>query len=269
MTGKTKLPETIVINSTRLQSIVNDYGKEMAARVGWTVPAAFLFSVVLCIPVSDFKPYAGLTSDQVKLIVYLLGLGSLVWTVFELLKLRNDLPQEKYERRLSSHIINTPDFTVMYLIKLTTDHVPRILVEKNPTWNCYFLPYVSRPSSDSFSFEKITELRNTIASYLAIAKDDVNIDHLREYSLTSEKFSEKDKMQKQFNFDFFFFSIPATKMMANYNNSPLVVGGKTFFWMTLDELLNDPATRERNGDVLQHLQKNYSPLFVTAKDSIR
>lgn len=269
MTEKRKPPETIVINNARLQSIVSEYGKEMAARVGWTVPAAFLFSVVLCVPVSDFKPYAGLTGDQVKLIVYLFGLVSLAWTIIELLKLRNDLPHVKFERSLSDSIINTPDFTVMYLIKLTTDHVPRILVEKNPTWNCYFLPYVSRPSADLFSFEKITELRNTIASYLAIAKDDVNIDHLREYSLISEKFSEKDKVQKQFNFDFFFFSIPASKMMANYNNSPLVVGGKTFFWMTLDELLNDPVTRERNGDVLQHLQKNYAPLFVTASDSIK
>lgn len=269
MSNSFKLPETVVINSTKLQSLVSDYGREMGGRVGWTVPAAFLLSVVLCIPVSDFKAFLGLTADQVKLIVYLIGIVSFFWTLAELRKIIKEKPFLSFQKGIAESLINTPDFTVMYLIKLTTDHLPRILVEKNPTWNCYFLPYTSRTATDGFSTKKITELKSTISSYLAISNDAVNIDHLRDYTFTSEKFSEKDKVQKQFNFDFFFFSIPANKMMANYNNSPLVVGGKTFYWMTLDELLNDPVTLQRNGDVLQHLQRNYGPLFVTANDSIR
>jgi hypothetical protein len=269
MNNKKKLPDTIVINSMRLRNLVSDYGREMGSRVGWAVPAAFFLSIALCILVSEFKPFLGFSADQVKLVIYLIGIASFLWTLTEINKLRRERPIFYFEKGLAENLINTPDFTVMYLIKLTTDFLPRILVEKNPTWNCYFLPYTSRESTDSFSTEKITELKKTISSYLAIPNDSVNIDHLRDYTLTSEKFSEKDKVQKQFNFDFFFFSIPANKMMANYNNSPLVVGGKTFYWMTLDELLNDPVTHQRNGDVLLHLQKHYGALFVTASDSIR
>jgi hypothetical protein len=237
---KIKLPETIVINSTKLESLILDYGKDVKGQFGWPVPAAFLFSVILCIPVSEFKATWGLTADQIKILVYLAGIASLIWTCFELRQIFKTSPHSSFVKNLADSIKNTPDFTVMYLIKLTKDQIPRILVEKNNTWKCYFLPYVSRSPADLFSTEKLDELTRTISAFLGISSDGVTIDHLREYGLISEKYSQSDQVQKQFNFDFFFFSVPADKMLENYDISPFAVGGKTFYWMTLDELQNEP-----------------------------
>lgn len=267
---KRLLPENLVIGKDRLFLLIDEYKRGIKSEHGWPAPAGILVSVTLCLFVTDrFVPFLMLTADQTRLLVYLLGIASFLWLGNEILKSRFGSAQEKLESEILESIKNAPDFTVIYLIKLTKDQVPRVLVEWKDSWDCYFLPYVARNQRDDFSTQSLTALQKTVASYLGISSDAVSIDHLRDYSFISEKYSPKDKVHKQYNFDFFFFSVPKEKMIENYTSSPFTVGGKTYFWKTISELMADVKTMANNGDVVSHLEKNYSSLVVGTGESFR
>lgn len=265
-----QFPDSLVIGKDRLFSLIEEYRRGVKSEHGWPAPAGILVSVLLCLAVTEqFQPLLMLTADQTKLIVYLLGIYSVYWLVKEVWITRVGNSQEKLEMEIFESIKNSPDFTVIYLIKLTKDQVPRVLVEWKTSWGCYFLPYVARTQPDGFSTQSLTSLQKTVASYFGIASESVSIEHLRDYSLVSEKYSPTDKVSKQYNFDFFFFSVPKEKMIESYGSSPFGVGGKTYYWKTIEELLNDEKTMDKNGDVVSHLEKHYSSLVAGTKDSFR
>lgn len=265
-----QFPEQLVIGRDRLFSLIDDYRRGIRSEHGWPAPAGILVSVLLCLAVTDkFQPFLKLSADQTKLIVYLLGLYSIYWLAKELWQTRVGNSQVRLESEILESIKNAPDFTVIYLVKLTSDQIPRVLVEWKDSWGCYFLPYVARSQSDDFSTQSLTALQRTVASYFGVSSESVSIDHLRDYSFVSEKYSPPDKVHKQYNFDFFFFSVPKEKMIESYTSSPFQVGGKTYFWKTITELQQDEKTMAKNGDVVSHLERHYSSLVAGTGESFQ
>lgn len=262
------IPEHIVVNKDRLASIVKSYKEAVRREYSWPTPLGIFISVLLCIVATNsFQEIWFLTKDQVALLVYLLGLFSFGWLLKALLGLRKNKADSNFYSQLVQSLKNTPDYTVIYIIKLTTDEIPRVLVEKKASWNCYFLPYVARSGSGDISNQNISDFQKTIASYLGVSSDAVSIDHFRDFPLVSEKYSPTDMVAKQFNFDFFFFTVPKQKMLNNYDKSPFKVGGKEFYWMTLSELMADSMTMEKNEDIINHLDKNFTEFFSKTQDS--
>jgi hypothetical protein len=265
---KSQLPNQILINRDRLLTIFGDYKNGVQSGSDWRTPIGILISVILCVfATEDFNSVSILTKDQVALLVYLIGLGAFFFFVRSVVRSFSLKAEDELEKDIMESILNVPDYTVIYIIKLTKDNIPRILVEKKATWDCYFLPYAARKSSGLMSTHNITEFQRTIASYLGLQADAVSIEHLRECALISEKFSPKDQVYKQYNFDFFFFNIQKENMLENYEQPEFRVGGKSFYWMTLDDLTADAKTMDRNGDVINHLQDNYTEIFSKTGDS--
>ncbi|HEA3089152.1 TPA: hypothetical protein RVR74_004252 [Aeromonas salmonicida] len=264
-----KLPNEIIIDRQILKSLVREYGEKVRKEHGWATPLSFFISIFLCIiATTSFKGVLGLSSEQVNTIVWILFYSSLASTIFQIYKSCKLHADESFYLDLYKNIKNIPDNTVIYIIKLTRDNIPRLLVEKKPSWGCYFLPYSSK-NGDNISEKNISDFKNTISSYLGISSRDVSVDHLKDFPLISSKFSPKDKVYKQFNFDFLFFTIPKEKMLENYESSPFCVGGRTFEWMTIPDLQKDHKTLERNGDIIDHLEKNYTELLSKLEDSFR
>lgn len=261
------LPESIVIGRDRLIFLIGEYKEGIKKEHGWPAPAGIFTSVFLCIAAtSDFQSFWFFSVDQTQMLVYGLLILSGVWLVYVVSSAPIGEADQRLMSELTGSIKNKPDYTVIYIIKLTKDEIPRLLVEEKPQWECFFLPHVSRMLELNFS-NSIPSFKKTIASYLGISCECVNVDHLTQFSLTSEKYSPKEKLYKQFNFDFLFFTLPKDKMLDSFNQSPFRVGGKTFYWKTLDELMADHKTMDRNGDVIEHLERNYSFFFVNTKDS--
>lgn len=262
------LPEDILVSKDRLSSILKTYKESIRKEDRWHTPLGIVTSVLLCVAAtSSFQEIWLLTNDQVELLVYLSGIISLSWFIYAFFQSRSGKADPNFYLELQDSLKNAPDYTVIYIIKLTKDEIPRILVEKKASWNCYFLPYASRNQSGDFSNQNITDFQKTIASYLGISNEFVSIDHFREFPLVSNKYSPKDRVSKQFNFDFFFFTVPKEKMLDDYEKSPFKVGGKEFYWMTLDELSKDAMTMEKNGDVIQHLEKHFTEFLARTRDS--
>lgn len=218
--------------------------------------------------VSDFKDKFSLKADHWEAVVFMFLLASVLWLVWELYRLTKDESMDSLLFDIRKNIKNTPDYTAIYFIKMKRENIPKILVYKNPSWKCYFLPYVSYSPDYPIDHQKDCCLERTIAGFLGANFQDISIEYLRNYSLTSEKYSESERVKKQFNFEFITVSSLNGKI-ANKNKNQFSVGGKDFVWMTLDELENDENTKNKNSDVLHHIRKNYSFFFNEVSDSWR
>ncbi|WP_324039780.1 hypothetical protein [Aeromonas dhakensis] len=261
------LPNEIIIDRHILKSLIKSYSEEVKKEHGWATPLSVAISIFLCIvATTSFKGILGLSSEQMGTIVWILFILSIFSTAHQIYRACKCKAEESLYKNIYENIKNIPDNTVIYIIKLTRDNIPRLLVEKKPSWGCYFLPYSSK-NGDSISEKNISDFKKTISSYLGISNEDVSVDHLKDFPLKSSKFSPKDKVYKQFNFDFLFFTIPKEKMLENYESSPFCVGGRTFEWMTIPDLQKDHKTLERNGDIIDHLDKNYTELLSKLEDS--
>jgi len=269
MTDKEKitLPDQIVINSARLEKIIDDHiASEKKAR-DWKTPAGILFTFITCYLVTDFKPRFSIPAESIELIFIISSILLTALVIYLAFK-ESSKTTPDYKEAIHKALINKPDYTVIYFIKLTLDNIPRLLVEeKKGKWDCFFLPYVARKEGDIFNHEMLKQLKSTISNYLGINGEQIEIDHLDNLQLSSSKISRSDGCTKQYFFDFFFVSIPKESMVKNYEQYPFSIAGKTYHWKTIDELESDPKTLDRNGDILKHLKENRLSLF-DGKDSL-
>lgn len=264
------LPNNLSISSDRLLSIVSDYRKVIEEKNSWQAPLGILVSIVMCIVATkEYQPVFGFNGEQVQVAIYMFGVGCFIWLVRKIISYCKSNPENLFEQDIINSIKNVPEFTVVYIVKLTKDGIPRVLVEEKQSWKCFFLPYVASSRNAKFSIEKLSELQVTIASLLGISSKSVTVEHLRDYSLVSEKYSPTDETVKQFNFDFFFFTVPKVNMVKDYKSSPFKVGGRVYYWKTINELMDDEATMLRNGDVIEHLNKHYSELLANTGESFK
>lgn len=262
-----KLPEDLIINSSKLELILDKYQEKLAAKNNWSAPFGVLIALLLALMVSDFKDKFGLKALQWETILEILVIVSIVWLIVELKKTITSKPLNDLIMEIHDNIKNIPEYTAIYFIKTNRDNIPKILVEKNRTWDCFFLPYVHYSPYEELDNQKKEHLTKTIAGFLGVDPTKVVIDHLQGYPLTSEKYSESERINKQYNFEFFAFCISCARNQ-NLSNEEFSVGGREFIWMTLDELEQDVKTKYKNTDVISHLRKNYNTFFHEIRDSL-
>lgn len=267
MKFKRKLPDELIINTSKLELILSKYHDKLSARSNWSTPFSVFLSFLLCITVSDFKDVFGLKALQWELLIIVCLLSSFLWLALQLYKNFKESPFDVLISDIQENIKNVPEFTAIYFIKAKRDNIPKILVTRNMTWDCYFLPYVHYSPYESIHNQKEKHLKKTIAGYLGIKHKIIDIEHIVNHPLSSIKYSESERIRKQYNFEFFaFFS-------NNDDSNDIIedefsVGGRDFYWLTLDELELDKNTQEKNIDVIDHLRKNYNVFFNEIRDSI-
>lgn len=263
---KNKLPENIFINSSTLELILQDYKEKLATKKDWVNALSIFLAFLLCLMVSDFKDKFGLKALQWETIIEGATIFSFFWFLHSIYKALNTDPYKDLISDISGSIKNFTEYTAIYFIRITKGNIPRILVERNMIWDCFFLPYVHYSPLQSIDIQRRDHLTKTIAGFLGIDSGSVQIEHLEDCFLTSEKFSESEKIQKQFNFEFFYIRFSCETLDPDCMEYH--IGGKRFMWLTLDELENDEKTKKKNGDVISHVKKHYNVFFHQTKDSI-
>lgn len=262
-----QLPEDLIINSSKLELILDKYQKKLAAKNNWSTPLGVFIALLLTLMVSDFEDKFGLKALRWETIIELLFFLSIIWLIIEITKAIKSKPLDDLITEIHQNIKNVPEYTAIYFIKTNRNNIPKILVEKNTTWDCFFLPYVHFSPYEKLDGEQKEYFLKTIAGFLGITIDGIEIEHLKDCSLSSEKYSESERIYKQYNFEFFAFCMPQTKKPDLFQDT-VIVGGKELLWKTLDELEKDKKTMTRNSDVINHLRKNYKMLFNEIQDSI-
>lgn len=260
------IPDVILIDFSKLKLALHNYERLKALKHNWTTPFGIALSLLLTILVSDFKEKMGLAGQRWETIIYFALLISIGWLIYSVYSTLKNNPMEVLLDEIAEGIKNIPEYTAIFLVKVKKNNIPIVLVERNKSWDAYFLPYAHYSPNEPIDRQGEDSLRKVMAGFLGVCESTLCLERLKDFRLVSEKFSESEKMVKQFHFEFFttYFSGPE---LDCFFEDEFDIGGKKFVWKTLDELEADENTVSRNGDVIDHLRKHYSILFHKIRDT--
>lgn len=261
--------DKVMLKKTVLELCIEKHDEKIRAEKNWQIPLGMFFAFVpMYFVTNDFKRPGG--SDAVEVIFYLITIVLAVATFVFLAKAYPvQEPKEAFVRDLMSKILNAPDRTALFLVKRMRGGDIELLVEKNESWGCYFLPYVEVKGGAPINEDAIIRMRASIAHKLGQRVEEIVIQHLERFSYKSEKYAEPKKVVMEFNYEVFHLRPITAGVLERLNRDEFQVADKKFEWKTLIHLKSDVLTLKNNHDVLRHLSDNYGDLVegVTAINS--
>jgi len=267
-------PETLSISYDRLRLILVNYSNTVERAGSWTTYAGISIPLWLSLVVSDFTANSttvGLSGEQWQL-VFVLAAGST--SARALYGLFIYLRRPRFDSLIAS-IISSADivreFRAICVAKVRAqDHDYRILVYRDPLWDCFMLPHYNMIDS---TFHDIDDpvLCNYFAGFVGVPADLVRSNCVSGVELKSRKHSEFHRQGTLYKFCFYIMSINTDGggvVPDHIKNRKFTHNGKEFSWMTLSEMEADQNTRHRNLDMTRHLSDHSNLMLSLPPDSL-
>lgn len=233
----------------------------------WQLPLSLFITLFVAATTTNFQEeisFAGLDKPwpippQADTILWLLVLATLIWTVKSALSsLLTNNPRESLKTALYSEILNKPDRTSLFIIKINSNNGPQILVESKATWDCFFLPYVKHETANKYRSNQKDDLILRIKDKLGLKPiETLQISLLQKFESPSEKYDPPQKVVKEYHFDFFHVTLGKQLPINSF-----MIGNRSYSWKTLNELEEDPLTMEHNSDILHILRANQKKFLI-------
>lgn len=239
----------IVIDENELKLIIEKNRDSITDRRNWIDNIGTAGSLFLTIMSSDFKDLWIIKADYIQYTVWLITgyyllKGCKTWWKNRKSQFDKDVLYQKISEK--SEIEKAP-FSIIIIKDDFSEFSNRFLVYEDGRWGCkLFLNYFMQ-SSDAES-EKENQLES-VSNYLKIHKNKMTIDYL--FMKESTKYSPTSQKNKTYNFYYYHVKIKEEAFSNKMKRSSFEIDGRTFKWMSMDELWNDRATIEKNSDVLR------------------
>lgn len=154
---------------------------------------------------------------------------------------------------LFSDIVNLNEITHPFsiiVIKDTFEKYPnKYLLYYDSRWDCrLFINYRTNVDSEVANTENI---RTRLSNELKIQKDKITIKY--KTVKIQRKFSESDKIYKCYEHKIYYVEIP---FRADIKKLEFEIDGKHYYWMTIDEMVNDDNIKGKNLDVVDLVMEN-------------
>lgn len=269
------IPEFVLFNSATLRAILEGRLKEYESRSGgWQGPFSIFVTLCATYLVSDFKDRFGVKADQWQILTILSMIVTGIWTVCAWIRLFTRPSLDKFFSDLYNESLTKQSRRIVFIFKAKNkDGVVKILVYRDPVWQCYLLPNVRRsevPDDDSKLSRILEERFGGGGSNCFMASN------IPDCEFVSNKLSQRSGKYTMYAFDFFFVIVRA-ELGKRFSSASFRVGnGVAYEWLSLDELYADQMTIARNRDVLDFLSENSAdllgnsiPLSVTDPIEIR
>lgn len=134
-------------------------------------------------------------------------------------------------------------------IKDTFNDSPNhFLVYDDPGWKCRLFP--NFPTQDTEEGNE-SFIKKRLASELKINEKDIHLEKKGE--ALQEKYSAKHKENRIY--DHIFYLATISKFGTLLENPAFTIDNKSYHWMTIHEMENDPAIQEKNMEVLQEINR--------------
>jgi hypothetical protein len=260
--------EMITISRDRLNLIIETFFHARRAASGWESALGIAISLWVILPITTFVDRAGLKADEWRLLVILAAMAATGWCIISFIRswqapMPDDLLDEILNR---SDVID--DHRALYLLKaIDRENCYRILAYWDIVWQCYLLPHADIRTIDIRDPATLESLSTYASRQLGAAPDSVELRHLADGSFQTRKFSEFYKREKSYTFD-----IMHVRLHGDIPNHLLkeefIVGGRKFRWATLATLEAHVDTGRKNGDVIRHLENNFTRLFMQYPDTV-
>jgi hypothetical protein len=254
---KGKRPEIVTIGLDRIHLLLLELKAEMRSRDGWHAPLGILASLLFTILVSDFKPRLGLSAERWSTLAYVALLVTAGWTVWAVVLARRAKSiDDALDRICENALTQRRHYALLFLRAQDTAGVNRFLVYFDQEWGCYLLPFVRvfDESSD------VNSIRDGASDLLAMPVNSIKVAELEGYEVSSDKISQGTKKLTSYLFSFY-----AVRLLAVRDDRFLAreftVDATRYKWASVEEMLEDGSTRDRNGEVFRHIREHRGYFF--------
>lgn len=182
----------------------------------------------------------------IKTVCILLGIGILIWGIFKMVKSREQLygHQKLFDDITELNTITHP-FSIVAIRDTYNKFPARYLVYYDKRWGCrLFLNY--RTVQDN-----VSSLRRHLSAELQIDEKSIAVEY--KCSEIYSKFSCSDNIEKIYDHQIYLACI--SKFREELQAAEFEINGKSFYWMTMDEMESDKDIQEKNMDVIKLIKK--------------
>ena len=222
----------------------------------WQVPLSLFIPLLFTCLVSNFEPKYGLQAAHWEMFTYVLTGLSAIWLAVGIWHSNKKKDFDTIVEDLYSKSISKDEHRVLFFMKaITGDAIEKMLVYKDPIWDCYLLPH-------GRNFQRKTEeadLKQILSQCLKVKASHISLNHMAGLRTDSYKLNYHDNKQTYYVFDFY-YALLSNESCKKVHQNTFDANGTQYYWKTVDELLNDKKTYTRNKDVLLHIKDHY-PLF--------
>ena len=256
-------PIFITFRFDRLELLLQKFIKHAKDSKEWVSPLGVVLSLLLTFLVSDFRDRFGLKSSQWELLVIIAIIISCVWFLYTLIRAIKSLTFDVLLDELRSHSQSREIFRGLFFLKAPSKKDGfKILTYRDvgTNWDCYLLLHYHFDHSQTQE-EQMDEFVAFASNSLGLRKDQIILHHLENVDLDTRKYSEFGRQETTYHMKFFSIHTDKNANIQKLKKPQFQIGGRTFYWLTLDELERYPNTAKRNGDLIRHLRDHFDIFF--------
>lgn len=250
--------DPITIGFDRLQILIQDFAKRVYDRLFWVTPLAVAITLVATLVVSDFKDRFGLKADDWRNGTIFLSAVFLFWTLVAGVKaVRHQSISDLMDgiaRESHSPIRN---YALTYFRAKDESGASLVLVYFDPIWQCYLMPFVSlQPGQfDPSDVSEYATQRFSLPKNAFIAHEFAG------HEVRHTKTSEASRKLTNYRFTFYLIKV-GTKHQSLFLKPEFEEQERKYKWLTIEQLLSDTVTMQRNGEVFAYMRDERSTFFA-------
>lgn len=245
----------LTFNKDSIELYIHQYDHFKNKSRKYELSASIFLTLLITILSSslDFMKFSNITEWMFVIATIVTGTVFAIqcWTYHKIKDPIKELKETFYK-----NYINKPDINALFIIKRKYNDISQILVCRNQSWNCFFLPYI-RTSHIENNIEDLAKKK--IANVLDYNPEDLIIEKLLEKYQSTEKHHPQENVVKEYHSYYFHLTLSDNNRelirdITKENN--FEIGNKKYEWASLDDLENNEMTMTKNEDVISTIRKN-------------
>lgn len=265
-------PESFSISSDALRLVLISYVRAQESAIKWTGYTGLALSLWASLVVTDFSfktSKYGLDGKQWQLLFIVAAIFSSIRAVTGFAAYLRRPTVESVMHQVLSKADVAREFRAICLLKYHgSDNEYRILVYKDPLWDCYLLPHYNMVDASTRDIND-PHLVNFVSGEVGIRPDDIVIERIPGADLRSSKYSAHHRQGTAYRFVFFIVMLRrGVNIPAHLRSLKFTYKGRDFEWLTIAEMEDDPNTRNRNLDVTRYISDRATQLLRESPDSL-
>lgn len=250
--------DPITIGFDRLQILIQEFAKRIYERLFWVTPLAVSITLLATLVVSDFKDRYGLRADDWRNGTILLLAVFLIWTMVAGVKaFRHQSIADLMDCIASESHSPVRNYALTYFRAKDESGASLVLVYFDPIWQCYLMPFVSLQPGQSDP----SDVSEYATQRFSLPKNAFTASELTGHEVRHTKPSEASHKSTNYRFTFYLIKI-GTKHRDLFLKREFEEQERQYKWLTIEQLLSDRVTMERNGEVFSYMRDQRSSFFA-------
>lgn len=250
--------DPITIGFDRLQILIQEFSKRVYDRLFWVTPLAIAITLLATLMVSDYKDRYGLKADDWRNVTVFLLVAFLIWTIFAWIKsFGNQSISDLMDDIASESHSPVRNYALTYFHAKDENGASLVLVYFDPLWQCYLMPFVSLQPGQSDP----SDVSEYATQRFSLPKEAFTAHELPGHEVRHTKTSEASRKITNYRFTFYLMKV-GTKHLDRFLKREFEEQERKYKWLTIEQLLSDTASMERNGEVFSYMRDERSAFFT-------